>query len=468
MPVVNWIWQGCVVAAVTAAILVSLRRCRAESRYVICGVSLVAVLLLPVTAAWHARVGPVATVVVDPVPSMAALSASDAPWTAASALAVVWAIWSSLQALHVVAAWLALRRAKRSCEPFPVQWESQLPHWQHVKGVGRRVPLMLSDRVRAAAVLGGRAPIIAVAPVLLEHLHADELDGIVIHEWAHVQRRDDVGHALQLAARVLAGWHPAVWWLNRRLQAEREHACDDVAMTITRSPRAYAASLVKVAGLPLAAAGPLPALGALSAPRLGVRLHRMTQRQAVLSPRESRRAVGASVALLVAVSSAVGGLRVAAAVVPVVALPPLPADLPVSLSSVSRGTGFASLRPVAADRVFERVTTARIVKSSPPLPHHAADRDALAASDREPVVTASVVTERAGDAAGSSALVSTPLPAVFEPGSKETPAARANGAVPSWTAAADAGRAIGQGSKNAGVATASFLSRMGKRIAGSF
>jgi hypothetical protein len=42
------------------------------------------------------------------------------------------------------------------------------------------------------------------------------------------------------------------------------------------------------------------------------------------------------------------------------------------------------------------------------------------------------------------------------------------GAVPPWTAAANAGRAVGQGSKNAGVATAGFFTRVSKRIAGSF
>ena len=37
-----------------------------------------------------------------------------------------------------------------------------------------------------------------------------------------------------------------------------------------------------------------------------------------------------------------------------------------------------------------------------------------------------------------------------------------------WGAAADAGVAVGRGSQNAGVATASFFSRFGKKIAGSF
>ena len=97
--------------------------------------------------------------------------------------------------------------------------------------------------------MGCGSPVIAIAPALVQHLTADELDRVVIHEWAHVQRRDDLANVAQLVARVLAGWHPAVWWLDRRLQAERETACDEMAVALTGSSKVYAACLVKLAGL---------------------------------------------------------------------------------------------------------------------------------------------------------------------------------------------------------------------------
>ena len=50
----------------------------------------------------------------------------------------------------------------------------------------------------SAAVLGWGAPMIAVAPSMLHTLQTDELDRVLIHEWAHVQRRDDLTNIVQV------------------------------------------------------------------------------------------------------------------------------------------------------------------------------------------------------------------------------------------------------------------------------
>ena len=90
---------------------------------------------------------------------------------------------------------------------------------------------------------------IAVAPSLVRTLDPDDLDRVLIHEWAHVQRRDDVVNILQVAVRIVAGWHPALWWIDRRLHLEREIACDEVAVAITGSPKSYAECLLKLSTL---------------------------------------------------------------------------------------------------------------------------------------------------------------------------------------------------------------------------
>ena len=90
---------------------------------------------------------------------------------------------------------------------------------------------------------------IAVAPSLVRTLDADELDRVLIHEWAHVQRRDDLVNILQIVVRIIAGWHPALWWIDRRLHIEREIACDEITVAVTGSAKAYAQCLLKLASL---------------------------------------------------------------------------------------------------------------------------------------------------------------------------------------------------------------------------
>ena len=162
---------------------------------------------------------------------------------------VAWTAWAGVYTVRFVWAMVALRRARARSRAFPTHVESLLSHWRHVRDEGRRPSLVLSDAVTTAAVLGCGAPVIAVAPSLVTTLDADELDRVLIHEWAHVQRRDDLVNILQVFVRVVVGWHPAAWWIDRRLHVEREIACDEMTIEVTGSAKSYAACLVKLAGL---------------------------------------------------------------------------------------------------------------------------------------------------------------------------------------------------------------------------
>jgi protocatechuate 3,4-dioxygenase beta subunit len=42
-------------------------------------------------------------------------------------------------------------------------------------------------------------------------------------------------------------YHPAVWWVSRQIRTEREHCCDDVAVTVTGDRAAYVRALAAVA-----------------------------------------------------------------------------------------------------------------------------------------------------------------------------------------------------------------------------
>src|SRR5690606_17886349 len=97
------------------------------------------------------------------------------------------------------------------------------------------------------AFIGWGAPLIAISPAALAKLTDDELDQVVMHEQAHVRRRDDLALVAQRIAWALAGFHPAVWWLDRALTLEREVACDDWVLAHATAPKAYGACLVKLA-----------------------------------------------------------------------------------------------------------------------------------------------------------------------------------------------------------------------------
>src|SRR6185436_18419352 len=79
-----------------------------------------------------------------------------------------------------------------------------------------------------------------------------ELAQILAHETAHLSRRDDVALLIQCVIEAMLPWHPAVRFLTRQIDFEREVACDDAAIE-TQGARPYAACLTHLAELALPA-----------------------------------------------------------------------------------------------------------------------------------------------------------------------------------------------------------------------
>jgi beta-lactamase regulating signal transducer with metallopeptidase domain len=470
----NWLWQGSAVALATDLILRLLTRARAQSRYALCWIVLLIVLSLPLLPLLLTGTAASPEPIASPPPASAVMIAvPNAWWTRTTIVLAVWAVWSGVQSMRITTALLALRRARRRCRAFPAIDESQLAHWNSVRAQGRRTRLVLSEDVRAAAVLGYGSPVIAVAPALIGHLDRAELDRVVIHEWAHVQRQDDVLNLAQLAAQALAGWHPAVWWLNRQLHIERESACDEATIALTGSAKGYAASLAKAAGLPPATRQMPLAVGALSSPGLRSRIIRILSHSRLVSRPWSASTAMTAALTLVVLAFCLAGFRVigravvAAPVEPRQAFDMTPVDRtdPATFSSTPQSPlQDRQIKPpvrtqAASRRVSEIQEAARdesgaVVTTAPPMAHHTDEHPASAPT--MPVL-------------GAVSFDGVPIvPGIgLGPAPPKSQSADAGASTP-WSSAADTGVALGRASQRAAVATAGFFSRFGKKIAGSF
>lgn len=132
----------------------------------------------------------------------------------------------------------------------------------------------LAPRSRARVVVGAGdvgphvvglvRPIIVVPPALLED--AVLLRAALLHELAHVRRKDALARYVQIAASALMWWFPLVRVVNRRLDLAREAACDAWALETGEVARpAYARLLVRMAALRGVAAPALASHHALDA-----------------------------------------------------------------------------------------------------------------------------------------------------------------------------------------------------------
>ena len=92
-------------------------------------------------------------------------------------------------------------------------------------------------------------------------LSTQQLDALIIHELAHIRRLDPFANILLIAVETALFYHPAVWWVGRRIRTEREHCCDDIAVTLSGDASAYVEALATLENLRVLSAPILAATG---------------------------------------------------------------------------------------------------------------------------------------------------------------------------------------------------------------
>lgn len=249
------LWQGALLALLAAVMLWLARRRSAEFRYAIASTTLgLLVLAFAGTLAWISAGGdPLSTtevVLITPMGEggglgswMFRLHAVLGPWI--PWLFLAWVLGFSLRLVQVghAMAWL-YGPCLGSIQPPPAEWLARFEALRIRARVRMPVRLGLSNQVDSLVVLGWLKPVVLVPAAAFLALSPEALEALLAHELAHVRRGDFLANLVQTLAEALLFYHPAVWWLSRRIRQEREHCCDDAAVQACGDPILYASALV--------------------------------------------------------------------------------------------------------------------------------------------------------------------------------------------------------------------------------
>jgi hypothetical protein len=230
------IWQGTVLAFSVWLCLRLLPGLSAAARSVVWLNVFILLALLHFVPAFAGRPGALAAGQLSPVHL-------DPRWS--FAVAGVWAALSVFRAGQLIVGAFHVRRLAGSAVPVAVDAELQS---LLAGGAGTRAAqLCTSGEVARPSVLGFFRPRVLIPTELLKALSTAELRQVVVHEMEHLHRADDWTNLLQKTAQVLFPLNPVLLWVDRRLSAERELACDDRVLRSSAGRKAYALCLTHLA-----------------------------------------------------------------------------------------------------------------------------------------------------------------------------------------------------------------------------
>lgn len=276
---VHLLWQGLLVAAILAATLALLSKHSANARYLASCGALVVLVVLGAATAYRSYEGggelgvgsgSVSTPLVindsaaeTSTPSQTTISQTpqSTPHTPFLTFAkaqlpkvvLIWLVGVLLLSVRLLFGWLRAHAiAKRNATDAAPEWQRAARRLAHALNLRRAVQLLESAAVEVPTVIGWLRPVVLLPAATLTGLSTEQMEMILAHELAHVRRNDFFVNLMQAVVETLLFYHPAVWWISNRIRVEREHCCDDVAVSVTGNALVYARALTRLEELRVA------------------------------------------------------------------------------------------------------------------------------------------------------------------------------------------------------------------------
>jgi beta-lactamase regulating signal transducer with metallopeptidase domain len=160
----------------------------------------------------------------------------------------MWLLASTILLVRLAVSYLSLSLRCARAVDSPESLQRKAGSWiDECKITTRRVRFAASREIDTPLAIGLFRCAILIPDAYSDSFIEEDLKQIVVHEAAHLGRGDDVALLLQRFIEALLPWHPAVRWIARLLDFEREVACDDWVVKATGHSRAYAMCLTRVA-----------------------------------------------------------------------------------------------------------------------------------------------------------------------------------------------------------------------------
>lgn len=265
---IHSLWQGMALAILTGLVILITRRSVPALRYNI----LLGLFCLSLTAAGvtfflqlrGAGIGSEAPAVVPagiaPAPFMETpvmrnlYAGAGQPWTGklvsylnekADVLVAIWMVILFIRLVKLLTDLGTVQRLRyHRTKAVGEDWRLRLEELARQLGIKGVVELLESSLIQVPMMAGIFKPVILVPLGLLSQLPQQQVEAILLHELAHIRRKDYFVNLLQSVAETFFFFNPAMLWISSLIRVERENCCDDIAVGESRSKKEFIHALV--------------------------------------------------------------------------------------------------------------------------------------------------------------------------------------------------------------------------------
>lgn len=163
----------------------------------------------------------------------------------AGMVVLAWAVFFLVNCLRLVTGLATVSRLRHyKTKPVTAEWETKLRDLLHKMNMRQVVTLLQSGLVSVPVALGVLKPVILVPIGLLSNIPPEQAEAILLHELAHIRRKDYLVNLIQRFVDAIFFFNPAIVWISSLLRQEREACCDDMVVASTGQKRNYVNALV--------------------------------------------------------------------------------------------------------------------------------------------------------------------------------------------------------------------------------
>ncbi len=266
LTLVHSLWQGLIAAILAGGILVSTRKSKPVLRYNLLALVMLlfvsgAILTFLLTiggsgsasAAMIVFTGEWAAPTVLQNAGHATQTVTETDWMLriiqffsqhAQVIVTVWFVVFAWKSLQAVTGLVYLNKITKAVSAPEMRWVVRFYELAERMHIRQEIDLYESAQAKVPMVIGFLKPVVLVPMGMLANLPAGQVEAILLHELAHIRRRDYLVNLLQIFCENVFFFNPAVLWISKLIREEREHCCDDLAIAVMENKTSFIHALV--------------------------------------------------------------------------------------------------------------------------------------------------------------------------------------------------------------------------------